>query len=98
MTAIHAVTMPTPNRLHPLDRALEIERARALLPSPSDRRRIRVAAGVPISVVAITLGVSHATVARWELGTRSPRADLLEPYAEILTRLSACTEHRHADA
>src|SRR5438046_1596474 len=36
-------------------------------------RRIRVDAGISLQEMASTIGVSHVTVHRWELGARTPR-------------------------
>jgi DNA-binding transcriptional regulator YiaG len=52
-------------------------------------RFIREAAGFSASEVARVVGVSPATVSRWERGERIPRADAAERWAELLRKLSA---------
>lgn len=50
---------------------------------------IRKVAGVSQADVARELGVNRVTVARWELGTRRPRGELLVRYCDLLDELSA---------
>ena len=54
------------------------------LPSPAERRRIRVDAGVSLLDVAAVLGVSHTAVSAWERGLRTPNRRLLGPYLQVL--------------
>lgn len=51
-------------------------------------RVIRESASVSASEVARELGVTPATVTRWELGQRTPRSDDAERWAELLRKLS----------
>jgi transcriptional regulator with XRE-family HTH domain len=60
-------------------------RPRAL--NPELAKAIRVSADVTQSDVANELGVHRVTVARWELGLRRPRGELLDQYLELLHRL-----------
>jgi DNA-binding transcriptional regulator YiaG len=62
-------------------------RAARRLPAPAVARAIREAAGVTQAQVAAELGVGRVTVARWELGTRTPRGDLRLRYIAILDEL-----------
>lgn len=66
-----------------------LDKAKALreLPSPSARRAIRVAAGLTEADIATAVGVHRATVARWELGERSPSAAHLHVYVALLRDL-----------
>jgi len=59
-------------------------RARRRVPPPAVARAVRTAAGVPQDAVADELGVHRVTVARWELGTRRPRGELAQRYADVL--------------
>ena len=52
-------------------------------------RLIREACGLSASEVARELGVSPATVSRWERGERSPRGKPAEEWAALLRRLAA---------
>lgn len=49
----------------------------------------RVRAGISRTEIADALGVSPATVWRWEHGQRVPRGEPALRYAELLDRLSA---------
>lgn len=65
-----------------------LERAeRRILPSPATRRAIRVAAGVQVAEVADELGICRQAVYKYEDGTREPRGELRERYAELLRGL-----------
>lgn len=63
--------------------------ARRALPAPAMCRAIRVSAGLTQADVAEILGVSRETVARWELGTRAPRGEILLRYLDLLDTLRA---------
>jgi transcriptional regulator with XRE-family HTH domain len=58
------------------------------LPSPPLRRALREEKALTQADVAQVLGVDRATVARYELGTRSPRGDIRRRYAEVLAELA----------
>jgi DNA-binding transcriptional regulator YiaG len=60
-------------------------RARRTLPSPSERKEIRKAAGASLRDVAKALGTSPASIFRWEEGA-SP-GPLTRLYAELLEEL-----------
>lgn len=62
--------------------------ARRRLPAPSERRSIRVAAGLSQEEVAALVGVHRESVSRWELGQRSPRGEMLVAYVEVLDELA----------
>jgi transcriptional regulator with XRE-family HTH domain len=62
-------------------------RAARRLPSYQRARAIREDAGVSQEQLADELGVHRVTVARWELGTRTPRGDTLRRYVELLDAL-----------
>jgi len=64
----------------------EVHEARRL-PPPATAREIRRAAGLTQPQVATELGVHRVTLARWELGTRSPRGPLRLRYAKLLSDL-----------
>lgn len=63
-------------------------RRRAELPRPEVRRALREAAGLTQEQAAEAVGVHRVSFGRWELGTRTPRADDLDAYVELLTRLA----------
>ena len=74
------------------------------LPTPSDRQRIRLEAGLTQQEVADVLMVSRHTVARWErlpgrigdrrLPGRQPSGDLRRQYATLLSRLESLATRR----
>jgi DNA-binding transcriptional regulator YiaG len=68
-----------------VDELLERVRSRRKLPTTSERRRIRQAAGVSLRDVAVALGVSHTAVAKWEEGA-TPR-EQRDAYARLLEEL-----------
>jgi transcriptional regulator with XRE-family HTH domain len=64
------------------------QRAKAHLPPPSVQAEIRRSAGLTQQDEADILGVSsRVVIARWELGTRTPRGELRTRYAALLRRL-----------
>jgi transcriptional regulator with XRE-family HTH domain len=71
-----------------LDTLLAKSRTRLRLPEPAIRRLLRERARLSQADVAAVVGVDRASVARWELGSREPRGDLLDAYVEILDRLA----------
>ncbi|MBI4345707.1 MAG: helix-turn-helix transcriptional regulator [Elusimicrobia bacterium] len=70
-----------------LDAALDDARTRRRLPAPAARRRIRQRVGVTATAVARALGVTPASVTRWETGLRDPAERYLRRYIELLDRL-----------
>ncbi len=74
------------------------------LPTPSERQRIRLEAGLTQRDVADVLMVSRHTVARWErlpgrigdrrLPGREPSGDLRRQYATLLSRLESLATRR----
>lgn len=65
---------------------VEVAKVRALLRSGA-ARSIRVAAGISQSELALELGVSGATICRWERGNRMPRAEVALRYGALLHEL-----------
>lgn len=71
-----------------LERALEQVRRRRGLPSPVERRLLRLRTGLSQAAVAASIGVTTAAISRYESGQREPRLEILERYASVLSRLS----------
>lgn len=71
----------------PETEAVRQARAHKALPSPAMCRAVRVEAGLSQSVLAKDLGVDRVTIARYELGQRRPRGDILVRYVSLLRRL-----------
>lgn len=68
--------------------ALALGRARRRLRTEPEMGRIlRKRAGLSQQEVAALVGVKRSAVARWERGTRVPRASVLERYVALLARL-----------
>ncbi|WP_329564417.1 helix-turn-helix transcriptional regulator (plasmid) [Streptomyces uncialis] len=59
-----------------------------VLPPPSVRGKLRVAAGLTQQDVADTVGVKRLAVARWELGEAHPRRPHREVYLRLLRGLA----------
>jgi len=72
----------------PLDQALAREQLRQRLPRPELRRLLRTSAGVTQTALAQTLGVTPASISRWESGARRPGPDMLVRYLGALDRLA----------
>jgi transcriptional regulator with XRE-family HTH domain len=71
-----------------IETLLEQVRSRRQLPPPSERRAIRLQAGLSLRDIGDALGVSHVAVSRWEGGatpreTRAAYAQLLEELQRI---------------
>lgn len=64
-------------------------RATRSLPTPEHARAIRRAAGVTQTRMAQELGVTRATINRWESGERRPRGKHLAAYAAVLAEIQA---------
>ena len=62
---------------------------RATLPPPSERRSIRERVGISAAELAVSIGVSPATIYNWEAGTRSPQGLQRAAYAAALEKLTA---------
>jgi len=58
------------------------------LPDPTERRRLRIMAGLSLQDVATSVGVTRSAISRWELGSRSPHQSNLGPYVAVLTVIS----------
>ena len=71
-----------------LDIALKQARARRELPTPYQRRRLRQKAGLTQREIAEAVGVRRATIAAYEAGRRTPRAEALANYRRVLVRLA----------
>jgi DNA-binding XRE family transcriptional regulator len=59
------------------------------LPPPAMRRALRQSAGLSQADVADVLDVTRATIARYELGQRTPKGELLEDYMAVLAALAS---------
>lgn len=57
------------------------------LPTPADRRALRVAAGLTTAELGTAVGVSKQAITSWENGTRTPRGICLERYVDALRAL-----------
>ncbi|MFJ1806643.1 MULTISPECIES: helix-turn-helix domain-containing protein [unclassified Streptomyces] len=62
------------------------------LPSPEQRRRLRVGASLTQAQVAARVGVTQGTVRAWESGRTAPRGRRREAYAELLASLTRTAE------
>lgn len=65
--------------------------AKASLPSPAERRRIRRAGHVSAAQIAAVVGVSEAAVLHWERGIREPSNEFVVAYATALAMLEDMT-------
>jgi transcriptional regulator with XRE-family HTH domain len=61
--------------------------ARRDLPSAAERRRLRIAAGLSLTDVAVSLKVTRSAVSLWEHDKRYPSGELLVSYARLLDEL-----------
>jgi DNA-binding transcriptional regulator YiaG len=66
--------------------AQQVKAARRL-PPPAIARAIRDEAAVSQQAIADELGVNRVTVARWELGERTPGGELRLRYIKLLDEL-----------
>ena len=71
-----------------LEQALAREQLRQRLPRPEVRRLLRTSAGVSQSALAQALGVTAASISRWESGARRPGPGILPHYLSALDRLA----------
>lgn len=71
-----------------LDEALERARRHRNLPSPVERRLLRMHAGLTQRDVAACLGTTAAAVSRYESGDREPHGAILDRYLTVIERLS----------
>jgi transcriptional regulator with XRE-family HTH domain len=67
-----------------LEALLSQVKAKRALPSPAQRKAIRLASSASVAAVAAACGVSEVTIGRWEKGDRSPSGKHLERYLEVL--------------
>jgi DNA-binding XRE family transcriptional regulator len=58
------------------------------LPTPEERKRIRVAAGLTRDEVGSVLGVTSTAIYQWETGKADPGKASIGPYVELLERLN----------
>ncbi|WP_327072119.1 helix-turn-helix transcriptional regulator [Kitasatospora purpeofusca] len=59
------------------------------LPDPAERRRLRLAAGLTVTQVAVALRVNSTLVKSWEDGTAAPDPDIAPAYTRLLDGLAA---------
>lgn len=71
-----------------LEEAIELARRRRTLPTPIERKLLRVRAGVRQSDVAVSIGTTCAAVSRYERGRRMPGGAILSRYYDVLARLA----------
>lgn len=64
----------------------ELAQVRALVATGA-ARSIRLSANLSLAEVSETLGVSPATVLRWETGQRSPHGEAAIAYGRLLAQL-----------
>ena len=62
------------------------------LPSPTERRRLRTAAGLTGIELAVAMGVSPASVYAWETGRRAPAGLQRAAYIRALKTIKAKLE------
>ncbi len=77
--------------MHSVDSLVQAVKLRRPLPPPAERRAIRQRAGISQAAIAAALGCSTCAVTRWEQGSRMPRDESRQRYAELLARLTAIT-------
>lgn len=75
-----------------LNEALRVARLRRDLPVTETRRRLREKAGVSQQALAASVGVTSASISRWESGERTPRGVRLIRYVSALRRFARETE------
>jgi DNA-binding transcriptional regulator YiaG len=63
-------------------------RKRRSLPDPAAAKAIRLAAQLTEREIGTSIGVTAATVCRWERGSRKPRGHQRDAYADLLARLA----------
>lgn len=71
----------------PTTELIDCLRTARRLPPPAACRAIRLAAGATQQQLADALDADRVTVARWELGERSPRGELRLRYISLLDSL-----------
>ncbi|MFF5859877.1 helix-turn-helix domain-containing protein [Streptomyces sp. NPDC012751] len=81
--------MTDPDRLKRVDALVD-----DVLPPPTVRAKLRLAAGLTQQEVAEAVGVKRLAVARWELGQTHPRRPHRAVYMHLLNRLA----ERYPDA
>lgn len=70
-----------------------ISRNQTVLPSPKERRRLRVDAGLTVAQLATAIGVAPASVSAWEAGDRAPQGVHRAAYAQALETIRAELGH-----
>jgi transcriptional regulator with XRE-family HTH domain len=63
------------------------------LPEPSERLRLREAAGITQDELAAQIGVDRNTIRRWESGTDPRIGDKRRKYAQVLEEWSKLEEN-----
>lgn len=64
-------------------------RARRALPPPSERRAIRLASNISLQEVGTAVGVTPQAIGMWETGERTPSAEYVGRYVDVLNALKA---------
>lgn len=75
------------SKLIPLQAGELLAQVKRDLPPVSERRAIRVAAGISLRVAGNYCGADKGAVGKWELGIRQPTGERLVRYGEFLHRL-----------
>lgn len=63
---------------------VELVRTRAALPSPEERRALRLNAKLTRTEIANVVGVTRQAIGKWESGARTPTGDHLRRYLMVL--------------
>ncbi len=71
-----------------LTNALRHAHQKRQLPAPATRRFLREKVGITQLSLARALGITQATISRYETGSRQPRGEALERYLGVLDRLA----------
>lgn len=67
------------------------------LPDPTERKSIRIRAGLSQADIARALDVSRQSIARWETGERHPSNENVARYVAVLRRLAADLEQEDGE-
>lgn len=89
---VHSITdvplvFHTPSMCENTTPIITTARTRRSLPDPPTAKAIRLAACLTEREIGSSVGVTAATVCRWERGTRKPRGRQRDAYAAVLNAL-----------